>query len=103
MDHDRLAAEYGVRAYGGRWPDRVLATLLVTEIVDSTGHALELGDGRWRDLLARHDQTVRAMLGRFRGREVATTGDGFVAVFDGVNPPSMPLRRSVGWRPASAS
>jgi hypothetical protein len=62
--------------------DRVVATLLVTDIVDSTARALELGDGRWRGLLARHDQTVRAVLDRFRGREVATTGDGFVAVFD---------------------
>jgi hypothetical protein len=46
-----------------------------------TAHAIELGDGRWRD--ARHDQAVRAVLDRFRGREVATTGVGFVAVFDG--------------------
>jgi class 3 adenylate cyclase len=61
----------------------VLATLLVTDIVDSTARALELGDGPWRDLLARHDQAVRAVLDRFRGREVATTGDGFVAMFDG--------------------
>ena len=60
-----------------------MATLLVTDIVDSTAHALELGDGAWRDLLARHDQAVRAELDRFRGREVSTTGDGFVALFDG--------------------
>jgi class 3 adenylate cyclase len=70
------------RTEGGGF-DRVLATLRVTDIVDSTAHALELGDGRWRDLLARHDQAVRAVLDRFRGREVATTDDGFVAVFDG--------------------
>ena len=60
-----------------------MATLLVTDIVDSTARALELGDGRWRDLLARHDLAVRAVLDRFRCREVATTGDGFVAGFDG--------------------
>ena len=70
------------RTEGGGF-DRVVATLLVTDIVDSTARALELGDGPWRDLLARHDQAVRAVLDRFRGREVATTGDGFVAVFDG--------------------
>lgn len=63
--------------------DRVVATLLMTDIVDSTARALELGDGRWRDLLARHDQVVRSQLDRFRGREVTTTGDGFVAMFDG--------------------
>ena len=61
----------------------MLATLLVTDIVDSTAHALELGDGRWRDLLARRHQAVRAVLDRFRGREVATTDNGFVSVFDG--------------------
>ena len=63
--------------------DRVVATLLVTDIVDSTARALELGDGAWRDLLARHDRAVRDQLDRFRGREVSTTGDGFVALFDG--------------------
>ena len=70
------------RAEGGDF-DRIVATLLVTDIVDSTARALELGDGRWRDLLARHDRAVRTELDRFRGREVATTGDGFVALFDG--------------------
>ena len=70
------------RTEGGGF-DRVVATLLVTDIVDSTARALELGDGRWRDLLARHDLAVRAVLDRFRCREVATTGDGFVAGFDG--------------------
>jgi class 3 adenylate cyclase len=63
--------------------DRIVATVLMTDIVDSTARALELGDGRWRDLLARHDHVVRNQLDRFRGREVTTTGDGFVAVFDG--------------------
>jgi len=70
------------RTEGGAF-DRVVATLLVTDIVDSTARALELGDGPWRDLLARHNQAVRAVLDRFRGREVTTTGDGFVAMFDG--------------------
>ena len=63
--------------------DRIVATLLMTDIVDSTRLAREAGDARWRDLLARHDQLVRVQLDRYRGREVTTTGDGFVAVFDG--------------------
>jgi class 3 adenylate cyclase len=70
------------RSEGGAF-DRVVATLLMTDIVDSTARALELGDGHWRDLLTRHDQVVRDQLDRFRGREITTTGDGFVAVFDG--------------------
>ncbi|MGH8951081.1 MAG: adenylate/guanylate cyclase domain-containing protein [Acidimicrobiia bacterium] len=63
--------------------DRVLATLLFTDIVSSTETAVRLGDGAWRDLLGRHNRDVRDQLDRFRGREVATTGDGFLAVFDG--------------------
>lgn len=70
------------RGEGGGF-DRVVGTLLVTDIVDSTARTLELGDGAWRDLLARHDQVTRAALDRFRGREITTTGDGFVAMFDG--------------------
>jgi pimeloyl-ACP methyl ester carboxylesterase len=64
-------------------PDRVLATLLFTDIVDSTGKAHELGDARWKTLLHRHDERVRSELSRFRGVEVKTTGDGFLARFDG--------------------
>jgi class 3 adenylate cyclase len=63
--------------------DRVLATVLFTDIVGSTARAAELGDRRWRDLLAAHDTTVRRELERFRGREVDTAGDGFLASFDG--------------------
>lgn len=63
--------------------DRVLATVLFSDIVDSTGRAAELGDRRWKDLLDRHDQAVRRQLDRFKGREVATRGDGFLATFDG--------------------
>jgi class 3 adenylate cyclase len=59
-----------------------LATVLFTDIVGSTDHAAQLGDRRWRDLLDRHDQSVRVQIGRFRGREVKTVGDGFVATFD---------------------
>ena len=64
-------------------PDRVLATVLFTDIVDSTRLASDLGDHQWRNLLDRHDQVLRRELERFRGREVNTTGDGFLAAFDG--------------------
>jgi class 3 adenylate cyclase len=64
-------------------PDRVLATVLFTDIVEATARAGELGDRAWRDLLQQHHETVRAQLGRFRGREIDTAGDGFFATFDG--------------------
>ena len=63
--------------------DRVLATVLFTDIVGSTDRAAALGDKKWRDLLDAHDQATRRQLERFRGREIKTTGDGFTAVFDG--------------------
>jgi class 3 adenylate cyclase len=61
----------------------VLATVLFTDIVGSAERAAELGDRRWRDLLDTHDETVRRQLERFRGREVDTVGDGFLATFHG--------------------
>jgi class 3 adenylate cyclase len=64
-------------------PDRVLATVLFTDIVGSTERAAELGDRRWRELVSTHDSAVRRELERFRGREVDTAGDGFLATFDG--------------------
>jgi len=64
-------------------PDRVLATVVFTDIVASTERAAELGDRRWRDLLFSHHAIVRRELERFRGREVKTVGDGFLATFDG--------------------
>jgi class 3 adenylate cyclase len=64
-------------------PDRVLATVLFTDIVDSTRLATELGDQRWHRTLDQHNAVVRKHLARFRGREVKTTGDGFLASFDG--------------------
>ena len=63
--------------------DRVLATVMFTDIVDSTKHASELGDAAWKQLLSEHDERVRAELARFGGIEVKTTGDGFLASFDG--------------------
>ncbi|HWC07219.1 MAG TPA: adenylate/guanylate cyclase domain-containing protein, partial [Gemmatimonadota bacterium] len=64
-------------------PDRVLATVLFTDIVDSTARAAALGDRGWRQTLQTHRDAVRRELERFRGREVRTTGDGFLATFDG--------------------
>jgi class 3 adenylate cyclase/esterase/lipase len=63
--------------------DRVLKTVVFTDIVGSTERAAELGDRRWRELLDAHDAMIRSQLGRYRGEEVATTGDGFLAAFDG--------------------
>lgn len=71
----------GVRR--GPDPDRVLATVLFTDIVGSTELAARLGDRAWRDLLERHHAVVRRELARSRGREVDTAGDGFLATFDG--------------------
>jgi pimeloyl-ACP methyl ester carboxylesterase/class 3 adenylate cyclase len=78
----------GARAGGER--SRALLTVMFTDIVDATARAATVGDGRWRDLLATHDERVRVELARFGGREVKTVGDGFLAVFDG--PPSRGLR-----------
>jgi class 3 adenylate cyclase len=64
-------------------PDTVLATILFTDIVDSSTRAVELGDRAWADLVQRHHAVVRAQLDRFRGRELDTAGDGFFAAFDG--------------------
>jgi pimeloyl-ACP methyl ester carboxylesterase len=71
----------GVRE--GPEPERVLATVLFTDLVGSTEQAAELGDRRWRDLLERHHDEVRRELARFSGREIDTAGDGFLAAFDG--------------------
>jgi class 3 adenylate cyclase len=64
-------------------PDRMLATVMFTDIVDSTRRASELGDRGWRQLIERHDQLMRRELERHRGRAVKTMGDGFLATFDG--------------------
>lgn len=81
----------GVRS-GGELT-RALLTVMFTDIVDATAHAAEVGDGRWRDLLAHHDRDVRAELARFGGHEVKTVGDGFLATFGG--PPSRALRSAL--------
>jgi class 3 adenylate cyclase len=76
-------------------PDRVVLTVLFTDIVGSTARATELGDRRWRRLLEEHDTVVRANLARFRGREIETTGDGFLATFDG---PARAIRAAAAMR-----
>ena len=85
-DADRIAdeiEEFLTGARGAREPDRVLATVLFTDIVGSTDRAAELGDRGWRELLERHNALVRDELEHFQGREVKHTGDGFLATFDG--------------------
>jgi class 3 adenylate cyclase len=69
---------------------RRLLTVLFTDIVDATGHAARMGDARWRDLLAAHDDAIRREVERYGGREVKTVGDGYIAAFKG--PPSDALR-----------
>ena len=64
-------------------PEQLLATVLFTDIVGSTNRARELGDAEWTALLEQHHATVRAVLAQYRGREIDTTGDGFLAAFDG--------------------
>jgi class 3 adenylate cyclase len=80
--------------------DRVLATVLFTDIVDSTRRAAQMGDRDWRALLDAHDAVVRAQLVRFRGREVSTSGDGFLATFDG---PQRAIRCAMAIRDAVAA
>lgn len=63
--------------------DRMLATVLFTDIVDSTAQSAAMGDHSWRELREAHDRTIRGQLARFRGREIKTMGDGFLATFDG--------------------
>ena len=88
----------GVRR--GPEPDRVLATVLFTDLVGSTERAVELGDRRWRDVLTNHHAVVRRELQRFRGHEVDTAGDGFLATFDG---PARAIRCATATRDAVAS
>jgi pimeloyl-ACP methyl ester carboxylesterase len=77
-----------------RTPNRMLATVLFTDLVGSTARAAELGDRRWRDLVEQHHAAVRRELGRFDGSEMDTAGDGFFATFDGPHGRSAARRRS---------
>jgi class 3 adenylate cyclase len=85
-DQDAIVDEVEEFLTGARHapePDRVLATVMFTDIVGSTERVAELGDRRWRELLETHGSVVRRELERHRGREVKTIGDGFLATFDG--------------------
>ena len=85
-DSDAVLAEIETFVTGARLPvrtDRVLATVLFTDIVGSTARAAALGDRRWRETLEAHNSVVRRELERFQGREIDTAGDGFLATFDG--------------------
>jgi class 3 adenylate cyclase len=77
---ERFVAELGTQEAE---LERFLATVLFTDIVGSTEKATKLGDRRWRELLERHRERVRGQLARYRGREIGTAGDGFLATFDG--------------------
>jgi class 3 adenylate cyclase len=79
----REVEEFVGSVRGAAEPDRMLATVLFTDIVDSTRRAAELGDKPWRELLETHHIVIRGLLARFRGTEVDTAGDGFFATFDG--------------------
>jgi class 3 adenylate cyclase len=84
-DADRVIAEVEEFLTGERRPapsDRVLATVVFTDIVDSTRIAADMGDRRWRELVESHDAIVRRQLAAYRGREIKTLGDGFLAIFD---------------------
>jgi class 3 adenylate cyclase len=97
-DADRLLDEIEEFATGVRRvhePDRVLATVLFTDVVDSTAQTAALGDRRWRELLDAHDERVRVQLSHYRGREIRTTGDGLLATFDG---PARAIRSACGIR-----
>jgi class 3 adenylate cyclase len=85
-DNDALVEEVRAFLTGTRVadePDRVLATVMFTDVVGSTDRAAALGDRRWTELLDAHDTAVRRELAAYRGREIKTTGDGFLATFDG--------------------
>jgi DNA-binding NarL/FixJ family response regulator len=79
----------------GSSAERILATVMFSDIVSSTERAGEMGDRRWRELLDRHDELVRAELGAHGGREIKTTGDGFLALFDA---PARAIRCAVAIR-----
>jgi class 3 adenylate cyclase len=89
--------EFLVGSRRAREPDRALATVLFTDIVDSTATAARLGDRAWRDLIERHDATVRHQLHVHRGVEIKTMGDGFLATFDG---PARAIRCATSLRDA---
>jgi class 3 adenylate cyclase len=102
-DQDELLAEVEEFLTGARHapdPERILATVMFSDIVDSTRRAAELGDRRWRDLLESMEESVGRELARFRGRAVKSMGDGFLATFDG---PARGIRCATAVRDAAHS
>lgn len=102
-DTDAVLAEIETFLTGVRpppEPERVLATVLFTDLVASTETAARLGDRRWHELLESHRADVRAALARWRGEEIDTAGDGFLAVFDG---PARAVRCALAIRDAAAA
>jgi class 3 adenylate cyclase len=102
-DQDELLAEVEEFLTGARHapdPERILATVMFSDIVDSTRRAAELGDRRWRDLLESMEESVGRELARFRGRAVKSMGDGFLATFDG---PARGIRCAAAVRDAAHS
>ncbi len=96
-DSFQVIAEFLTGGQADVADDRVLATVLFTDIVDSTRRAAEIGDRDWHALLDAHDAVVRSQLARFRGREVSTSGDSFLAMFDG---PQRAIRCAIAIREA---
>jgi class 3 adenylate cyclase len=92
--------EFLTGSRSARPPDRVLATVLFTDIVDSTATAARLGDRRWKEVLSEHEAIIRRELNRHRGREIHGTGDGVLATFDG---PARAIRCAVAIRDALRS
>ncbi|MFM9864362.1 MAG: alpha/beta fold hydrolase [Micropepsaceae bacterium] len=90
---------FGERPSASIVTDRVLATVLFTDIVDSTSHAARLGDAAWRKILDEHDRTLRRLVEQQRGRLIKTTGDGVLATFDG---PGRAIRCALAMEPALA-
>ncbi len=102
-DYDAMVGQIEEFVTGTHSPttsDRVLSTVVFSDIVDSTRRAGEVGDRAWHDLLDRHDQVLRTELARHRGREVNTTGDGFFAAFDG---PGRAIRGAVAMSRAASA
>ena len=99
--------EFLIGARGEPHDDRVLATVMFCDLVDSTERAAALGDARWAEVLDAHNHAVRRQLERFRGVEVNTTGVGFVGTFDGparaIRGASGSARRSRHWAFSCAS
>jgi class 3 adenylate cyclase len=100
-DEPYVAIEWANSARYGESPDdageRILATILLTDLVDSTAHLGRVGDAAWRTLIVEHNARLRRQLDIHRGREVATTGDGFLAIFDS---PARAVRCAAAMGPA---